>query len=67
MFYSNYDTLHGFIPKRFSPKNRLTTLKKISMGKFGDYAKSLTTQLFQKMRRLRKNENCVIKFKKLKN
>jgi len=67
MFFGDYDTLHGFIPTRFSLKNRSTTLKKISMGKIGDYAKILTTQHFQKMRRLRKNEICVIKFKKLKN
>jgi hypothetical protein len=67
MFLGDYDIIHDFITTRFSLKNRLTTLKKISMGKIGDYAKILTTQLFQKMRHLRKNENCVIKFKKLKN
>jgi len=36
------------------------------MGKIGAYAKSLTTQHFQKVGRLRKNENCVINFKKVK-
>jgi hypothetical protein len=36
------------------------------MGKIGAYAKSLTTQSFQKVGRLRKNENCVINLKKVK-
>lgn len=36
------------------------------MGKIGAYAKNSTTQYFQKVRRLRKNENSVINSENVK-
>ena len=65
LFQVVYHTLHGFIPNRFSLKNRSSTIKKISMGKNGDYANFLTTQHFQKTKRPCNNEKCVIKLKKI--
>lgn len=54
---SYYDTLHDNITKRFFHKNRPTTIIFFAWEKMAPTQNFWTTQHFQKMRRLRKNEN----------
>jgi hypothetical protein len=53
---SYYDTLHDNITKRFFHKKRITTIIFFCIGEIALTQNFWTTQHFQKMGRLRKNE-----------